>query len=161
MPDELPLRAATGGDAAVLASHRRLMYEDMHEAQGFEYPPGGLDAMEAAYAEQLRKGLADGSILAWVVEDGGDVVASGAVSVLPWPPGPMAAGGRTGLLHSMYTAPDHRLRGLARRIVETAIAACREAGLLWITLGGTGTDAGRHLYDSLGFKPTQVSRLVL
>ncbi len=40
MPDELPLRAATGGDAAVLVRHRRLMYEDMHEAQGFEYPPG-------------------------------------------------------------------------------------------------------------------------
>ncbi len=48
---------------------------------------------------------------------------------------------------------------LARRIVETAVEACRARGLKRVMLHAS--DAGRPLYESLGFRQTNEMRLVL
>ncbi len=60
---------------------------------------------------------------------------------------------RTGVVDTVMTHPDHRRRGLARRLLEEAIEAMRAHGLaasLLYTVPGSGP---YELYQSLGFRP--------
>ena len=159
MEETLLLREATLADIPMLVSHRRRMFEDMASAQGTAYAPARLDAMDAAYAFHVRAHLDDGTLRAWVIEADGQIVASGATSLLDWPPRPNDLTERLALLHSVYTVAAYRRRGLARRIVQTAIEACRAEGLRRLTLHASV--AGRPLYESLGFQPTNEMRLLL
>jgi len=76
-----------------------------------------------------------------------------------WLPRPSDLTRRLAYLHSVYTELAHRRRGLARRIVETALETCRAQGLRRLMLHAS--EEGRPLYDSLGFLPTNEMRLVL
>jgi GNAT superfamily N-acetyltransferase len=60
---------------------------------------------------------------------------------------------------NVYTEPDFRRRGLARRVMETIAAWCAAQGLSRVFLHAS--DAGRPLYESLGFEPTNEMKLGL
>ena len=159
MAEALGLREAVPADIPVLVRHRRWMFEDMDALQGLRHGPASLDAMDAAYARQLAWRLADGSLRAWVIEAEGRVVASGAVLFSAWLPRPADLTERLAYLHSVYTEPAHRRRGMAKRIVQAALEACRSAGLRRVTLHAS--QEGYPLYEALGFQPTNEMRMVL
>jgi len=159
MPEQPTERQASAADIPTLVRHRRRMLEDMAAADGRPHEPEALDRMEAAYVEYLRRHLADGTIRAWLARAKGRVVASATVTFLAWPPVPSAGSIRVALLHSVYTLPEYRRRGHARRLTEAAIAYCRVRNVPWMTLGGTATEAARPLFESLGFQPAEVLRL--
>src|SRR5512135_2154639 len=123
---ELELRLATVADIPVLVRHRRKMFEDMAASKGEQLDQAGLDAMDAAYAVLLRYEIPAGSTRVWVIEDGGHVTASGALKFTDWLSRP--DGSRRGLVyvHSVYTEPAYRQRGLARRILSAMLDYCRE-----------------------------------
>jgi GNAT superfamily N-acetyltransferase len=153
------LREATPADIPTLVNHRRRMFEDMAAAGGTPHDLAALDAMDVGYAAHLSLRLVDGAERAWVIESGDRIVASGAVLLSEWLPLPSNLTGRLAYLHSVYTLPEHRRRGLARRIVVTAIEFCRAQGLRRLVLHASRD--GRPLYESLGFAPTNEMRLVL
>lgn len=161
MPTQTTLRAATPNDVPTLVEHRHLMFEDMRASEGLQCKDSDLDKMDSDYAAYLRDRIGDGSIRAWVAEADGAIVASGCVSMLAWPPGPNFPPVAVGLLHSMYTAGDYRKRGIAASIVKALASACKANGCRHLILGGRGTKAGRHLYETLGFRPSENSRLNL
>ena len=161
MSDKINLREAATADIPVLVNHRRRMYEDWGAGDARYFERADLDAMGEDYSAYLQVHLPDGIAHGWIAEAGEEVIGSGAISILAYPPGPGALGKHTALLHSMYTVPEYRSRGVARRILETAIAFCREEGCKRVVLGGKGTKAARSLYESVGFKPTAVSQLIL
>jgi GNAT superfamily N-acetyltransferase len=156
---ELSLREATPADISVLVNHRRRMFEDMASLNDDGYDPADLDSMDEAYARQLRTRLLDGTLQAWVLESGGQIVASGSIFFSTWLPRPRDLTECLAYLHSVYTVPEYRRRGLARQIVQTAVEACRARGLKRVMLHAS--DAGRPLYESLGFRQTDEMRLVL
>ena len=94
----------------------------------------------------------------WVIEDDGQIAASGALKFTDWLPRP--DGLRRGLVyvHSVYTEPAYRQRGLARRILNAMLDYCRENG--WPRISLHASEMGRGLYEQLGFKPTNEMRLV-
>jgi GNAT superfamily N-acetyltransferase len=159
MTDALTLRLAVVGDIPTLVSHRRKMFEDMAALKGEQLDRAGLDAMDAAYAVLLRYEIPAGSMRAWVIEDGGQITASGALKVTDWLPRP--DGSRRGLVyvHSVYTEPAYRQLGLARRILNAMLDYCRDNG--WPRISLHASDMGRGLYEQLGFQPTNEMRLVL
>jgi GNAT superfamily N-acetyltransferase len=61
---------------------------------------------------------------------------------------------------NVYTHPDYRRRGLARRLMLAVEAWCREHGIPVLTLHASPD--GQHLYESLGFGPTNfvIKRLI-
>ena len=142
----------------MLVKHRRWMFEDMALAKGARHASAELDAMDAAYAQQLHTQLSDGRLQAWVIEAEGRVVASGAILLADWLPRPGDLTGCLAYLHSVYTEPDYRRRGLARRIVQTLIEVCRAKGLRRVMLHAS--DAGRPMYESMGFAATNEMRLM-
>ncbi len=155
---QLPPRAATMDDIPTLVSHRYRMFEEVAASRGVTSKTDGLGAFRKSYATYLQSHLADGTVSAWVVEDQGKLVASGVVSLLLWPPG--LGEGLVGLVHSLFTVPEYRRLGIARRITETAIEFCRAGNAKWMLLGAS--EAGRPLYESLGFKPAStMMRLTL
>jgi GNAT superfamily N-acetyltransferase len=153
------LRPATVADTPTLVEHRSLMVEEIRVAQHRNIDPAYLAAFNDAYDAYLRETLPDGRTWGWVVEAAGVPVASGAMSVIVYPPLYSGIHGPRGLLYGLYTVPAFRRRGLAKRIVQAAIESCRERGLSAVLLHAS--DAGRPLYESMGFTPTSEMRLVL
>ena len=115
--------------------------------------------MDAAYVVILRYEIPAGSMRVWVIEDTGQIAASGALKFTDWLPRP--DGSRRGLVyvHSVYTEPAYRRQGLARRILTAMIDDCRANG--WPRISLHASEMGRALYEDLGFKPTNEMRLVL
>jgi GNAT superfamily N-acetyltransferase len=145
------LRAAKLADIPVLALFRRLMFEDMEAAEQHGYDPQELHRMESVFGEYAHARLG-GELQAWVMEVDDRIVSCAAVSVLPYIPGPGRLDMRIALLHNVQTLPEYRHRGFARRLVETAVDWCRQQGFTSVVLNAS--DAGRPLYTSMGFHPT-------
>jgi len=151
---EITIREATVEDLGEIVRQRRCMFRDM----GFE-EAASLDAMEATSAPFIKTGLQSGSYRGWLVEIDGRVVAGGGLLILSHPSSPRDPNPQRAWILNMYTEPEYRGRGLAKAVVETSIGWCREKGFAWVSLHAS--EAGRHLYEKLGFRPTSELRLSL
>ena len=153
--DTYHIRPATPQDLEVVLTHRRRMFEDM----GFTERQA-LDAMIAVSTPLIRRGLMDGTYRGWLVETTGDaIVAGGGVIMLQFQPHPLDARPQRAWVVNMFTDPEHRRRGLARRLVQTIVEWCRKEGMRFLYLHAS--DDGRPLYESMGFKSTNEMRLAL
>ena len=58
-----------------------------------------------------------------------------------------------GFIYTVYVEQAFRGQGLARALVEAAIAVARDAGLrfVWLTVA-VGNDGARRIYDRMGFR---------
>jgi GNAT superfamily N-acetyltransferase len=153
--DPYTLREATPKDLPIVLRHRRRMFEDMGRDE-----PGALAAMEEAARPLLGRWLAEGRYRGWLAEAAGEgVVAGGGIILLDFLPNARSAQTRRAWVMNVYTEPAHRLRGLARRLMDAMIAWSREQGLPALFLHASET--GRPLYEGLGFEPTSEMRLFL
>lgn len=144
------IREAHSGDIPLLAQHHRIMFEEIWASAGRRLQPEVGDELEGAYAAKLADELPGGRCRVWVMEQGGEIVASGAISILNMVPTPNDLSLRVAYLHSMYTAPEYRKAGCASRIIQETIAYCREHGINRIFLNASA--AGRPVYQTLGFQ---------
>jgi len=157
MPDpelNLTVRPATVDDIREIIRQRRRMYEDMHYTDA-----SALDTMSQLTADYLRTAIPDGSFRAWLACDGDRPVAGGAILITRWPAHAYDLECRRATILNVYTDPDYRRRGIARQLMQTMIAWCRQQGLARVTLHAS--DNGRHLYESMGFEPSNEMRLKL
>ena len=154
MTSEARLREATPVDVATIVRHRRLMFREMGH-----HDETALDAMEATSTPFLRAGLEDGSYRGWLVETDAGVLAGGGLLVVGYPSHPRDPHARRAWILNMYTEPAARGRGHARAILEAMIRWCRERGFASVSLHAS--DAERHLYETMGFAPTNEMRLDL
>jgi GNAT superfamily N-acetyltransferase len=159
LSDVFVLRPATLDDLPALVKHRREMFVDMEALKGGTLEACRLAAMDAAYTAYARARLIDGRMQAWLAADGDRAAASGAIVYTDWLPRPDGQPAVLAYVHSVYTEPDYRRLGLARRILAAMIAECRARGLPRLTLHASVQ--GRGLYEQLGFAPTNELRLVL
>jgi GNAT superfamily N-acetyltransferase len=119
-----------------------------------------LDAMQGVSAPFFEAGLRDGTYRGFFATDEtGRIVAGGGVVLLAYQPHPLDPRPRRAFVVNLYTEPEHRRRGLARRLMEAMIEWCRGEG--YATLSLHASDEGRALYESLGFVPTNEMRLTL
>ncbi len=147
------LRAATVDDAATIARHRGLMFLDMGSVTG-EQSETLISATEPWLAEML----ATGEYRGWLIQNTAEVVAGGGIHLRELPPGPDCLNvGRWGHIVNVYTAPEHRRRGLARMVMNEMLRWCSANSLDMVTLTTSGE--GRPLYESLGFVGTADMKL--
>lgn len=148
------IRQATLDDIPALLRHRRGMYEDMGYNDREQ-----LRAMISTCTPYLAMALANGTLHGWLAQAGDRVVAGGFVLISPWPSHPYDGKCRRATILNMYTDPEFRRQGIARRLMQTMIDWCRKAGFVHVDLHAS--DKGRPLYESLGFKSTNEMRLKL
>jgi len=145
MMDEFRLRVVEAADAGVIAEHRARMFFDMGAVSEDE-----AGVLEVAARPWIRGLIEAGKYRGWVVEREGAVVAGGGLHLRELGPVPGCLRvGRAAHIANVYTAPEWRRRGLARRIVETMLRWCEQAGIDQVTL--TASEEGRGLYEALGF----------
>ena len=156
LPNAAPLaiRKASVADIPEILRLRRGMYSDMHYDDA-----ASLDQMAALTSDYLANAIPNGSFRAWLAEDANRVVAGGAIIISPWPAHPYDLECRRATILNVYTQPDYRRRGIARRLMETMIAWCKQEGFARVTLHAS--DDGRPLYESLGFEVSNEMRLIL
>jgi GNAT superfamily N-acetyltransferase len=151
----ITIRAAKLEDCSVILHHRRSMFQDMGEGTSED-----LDKMVEATAPWLTRALTDGSYQGWLAEHAeGKIVAGGGVLISSWPAGPRDPITKRAVIINVYTEPEFRGQGLARRLMLLMIQWLKDQGLSSVVLHAS--DAGRHLYETLGFIPTNEMRLAL
>jgi GNAT superfamily N-acetyltransferase len=138
------VRRATPEDADELVRLRQVMFDALVGSHG---TAGGW---EAAAAEVFRTGLADGSVVAYVVDgpDGG-LVAGGVATVSQRIPGPGNHSGRFGFVQSMATDLAWRRHGLGRLVFAALMDWFRSEGVTAVDLHAS--PEGDALYRSFGF----------
>ena len=146
MDDAVSLRLATESDAPSLARMRF----------AFRASFGPTTEDEAAFIERctawMRDALADGAAWrCWVAVADGDIIGHLWLQLIEKIPNPIVELERHAYITNVFVLPDARSRGTGRRLIEAALAFCREQGvdsvLLW------PSQRSRPLYERLGFAP--------
>jgi GNAT superfamily N-acetyltransferase len=154
LASNITIRQASATDIPEILRQRRRMYEDMHSNDS-----ATLASMAELSSHYLQTAIPGGSFRAWLASDPERVVAGGAVIITPWPAHPYDLECRRATILNVYTDPAYRRRGIARQIMQTMITWCRQEGFARVTLHAS--EDGRHLYESLGFEPSNEMRLNL
>ncbi|MFH1369776.1 MAG: GNAT family N-acetyltransferase [Planctomycetota bacterium] len=143
------IQEAIRDDIKQLAIHHRKMFEEIWEKKGQKLEAAKAQEIEKAYSEKLEKQISAGSCKAWVVKNGNQLVASGAISIISFVPVPNDTNYNIAYLHSMYTEKKFRGKKFARQIIEKAIQYCKNNGINRIVLNAS--DEGKPLYKKIGF----------
>jgi ribosomal protein S18 acetylase RimI-like enzyme len=146
-------RVACITDAAKIAKHRRAMFRDM----GYQ-DEAALDSMMARFLPWLEAKMTSGDYLAWLAVTDTDLVVAGAgLWLMDWPPHMVGSSARRGNILNVYTEPEFRRRGLARKLMEAALEWCQANAVDIVVLHAS--PEGRALYESLGFQASNEMRL--
>ena len=153
-PDGYTIRPATTNDITHILALRRLMFEEMGVTE-----QTALDRMVESAHRYLLAALPAGQFYAWMIEDAaGNVAASGAAVIHASPPTVSNLDGRSAYVMNVCTYPAHRRRGLARWLMEVIHQWAAAQGILVMTLHAS--EAGKSLYESMGFVATNEMRLI-
>lgn len=152
MSQTYTIREATPADQAVIVSHRRGMFESMNTGTAEQ-----LDAMDSAFIPWLRERIENGRYRGWfAVAPDGTVAAGVGLWLLDWSPGPFDQQPYRGYILNVYTAPEHRKQGLAKRLMRVTMDWCYANDIHILMLHAS--DQGRPIYEGLGFTPTNEMR---
>ena len=152
---EIVIRKADGHDLKHILHHRRAMFEEM----GFR-DPAVLGQAEKSSREYFSEALRIGTYKAWLAEDPNNrIVGGGGIVIADWPGYPSENLAKRAWILNMYTEPEARRLGVAKKLLKVIIDWCRGAGFRSVSLHAS--PAGRPLYKSVGFAPTNEMRLTL
>jgi GNAT superfamily N-acetyltransferase len=149
---------ALAGDAAIVAHHRVEMFRDMGQVPNEELASRLLQESTSA----LSVALGEGTYVGWLARDRqGAVIAGAGVHIKKQLPRITHDGARVvttdvPLAVNVYTESAWRRRGIARILMHLLTRWSEEQGFDRVVLHAS--DAGRALYTSLGFAPTNEMR---
>ena len=152
---DFTIRPAIVDDIPTLIRHRRMMWWDMGRRD-----ETALEWMDAAAREYFSAAVPDGSYRGFLaVNESGKVVGGGGIVISAWPGSFHQKAPRRAMILNMYVERECRRCGIARALMETIIAWCREQQ--FARVGLHASDEGRPLYEKLGFEPTNEMNLDL
>jgi len=131
----------------------------MFEEMGFR------DAAVLAHVEVVSQAYFTAALraetyLGWMAEDSdGQVVGGGGIVIADWPGFPAEKHAKRAWILNMYTEPRARRCGVAKRLMKAMIEWCKSEGYGSVSLHAS--DAGRPLYDGIGFQQTNEMSLKL
>jgi len=154
MNDDIFIREARPDDIPEIVRQRRAMYEDM------DYNDADLlTAMANTSAAYLADAVSAGTFREWFAVSGQRIVGGGAVIISPWPSHPYDGQCRRATILNVYVYPQHRKKGIGRRLMQTMVEWCRKENFAHVSLHASRD--GRRLYEALGFEPTNEMKLKL
>ncbi|MBR5739982.1 MAG: GNAT family N-acetyltransferase [Firmicutes bacterium] len=120
-----------------------------------------LDEGQKPYADMGRnlidyftEKMESGELIEWVGEEGGQIVAAGAIVFMDFPPAFTNPTGKKGYIANMYTADEYRGRGIAGKILDLLEQEARARGLTKLVL--FASQAGRKAYVKNGFREDDI-----
>lgn len=148
LPLMLMTRLAAISDAALITAHREAMFAEMGQST-----ESVLAEMSRNFEPWVKRMMEAGKYVGWLIEDDGRPIASAGFFELEWPPHPLdPASSRRGYLLNFWVEPEYRKRGLARSLVRESLVEAKKRDLHVVALHAS--DAGRPVYESMGFRAT-------
>lgn len=144
VPDDAPLivrRADEALEEAALA----IRLDCLRAVCGY----GPEHAFPTDFIEATRMFLRTADQTTLLMMDGDAPVACATLCYKTYIPTPGHPTGKRAHLMNVYTAPDYRRRGLAKRLLTMLHREAAKRGVTEITLDAT--DEGRRLYESMGY----------
>ena len=114
--------------------------------------PGDAQTILESLPDYFRRHL-DKDLTAYVIREDQEIVACAFLLVVEKPMSPAFINGKTGTVLSVFTRPEFRRKGYARRIMEALLADAKEMELSVVEL--KATEDGYALYRAVGFQDDQ------
>lgn len=108
-----------------------------------------LELMQASLPSYYEKHL-NKDLMAYVARDEMDIVSCAFLLIVEKPMSPSFITGKTGTVLNVYTKPDYRKKGYAKKLITTMLEDAKAEGLSIIEL--KATEDGYSLYKSVGFE---------
>ena len=102
-----------------------------------------------ALKDYYDRHLADGTFVSWLAMDGEKIVGTSGMSFVEKPPYFGCPSGKIGLLSSMYTSNEYRMKGIAKELLSRVVREAKEYGCGAVQI--TASDMGVLLYTDFGF----------
>jgi GNAT superfamily N-acetyltransferase len=119
-------------DLKLICEHRERMFAESGRTRE------SLRLMTAAFEQWLLPRLRDGSYFGWMLEEADVVIAGLGMMIIDWPPHPShPADHRRAYILNVFVEPEHRRKGLARRLMALAEERARELGVGYAILHST------------------------
>ena len=102
--------------------------------------------------DYYKRHMADGTFVSWLAVDSdadGKIIGTSGMSFVEKPPYFSCPSGRIGLLSSMFTDPNYRRLGIARKLLGRVVADAKAYGCGCVQI--TASDMGVLLYTNFGF----------
>lgn len=144
---EYTIRAATFDDVDIITGHRSAMFREMGR------DPDRIAQVEPLVRAWLISHMAEGMYEGFLMMADETVAAGIGLAFMDYMPGPMTSSAIRGYLYNVYTEPAFRRLGLATRLIEHCIGICRTRHITLVQL--TASEAGRPVYERMGFVKTQ------
>ena len=144
---DLNYRKATIEDIDLLTKTR---IKVLRAANGLSDDTDMTEVEHQSY-EYYRKALHDNTHTAYLVFDGDRFAGAGGISYYQVMPTFHNPGGNKAYIMNMYTRPEYRRQGIARRMLDILISDAKSRGIRFITL--EATQMGKPLYEKAGFVP--------
>jgi GNAT superfamily N-acetyltransferase len=110
---EISIRAANNGDLTHIIHHRRAMFEEM----GYR-DAAVLDQVDQSSREYFAEALCTGAYKAWLaIDPNGRILAGGGIVIANWPGFPGENLAKRAWILNMYSEPEARRRGIAKKII--------------------------------------------
>ena len=143
----LNYRKATLKDIDLLTKSR---IEVLRAANGLSDDADMTEVKHQSY-EYYRKALHDSTHTAYLVFNSDRFAGAGGISYYQVMPTFRNPSGNKAYIMNIYTRPEYRRQGIARRMLDILIKDAKARGVSFITL--EATPMGRPLYEKAGFVP--------
>ena len=112
---------------------------------------GATEELDLAPAlmDYYHRHMADGTFISWLAVEGDRIVGTSGMSFVEKPPYFSCPSGRIALLSSMYTDPQYRRHGIAKKLLGLVVEEARAYGCGSVQI--TASDMGVLLYQDFGF----------
>ena len=100
----------------------------------------------------FEKKMADGSLVEWLLEENGKIIATAAILFVEFPPTYTNQAGIKGYITNMYTDPDYRGKGIASAMLHKLTDEAKKRGVRHILLHAS--NHGKPVYERFGFTKT-------
>ena len=139
------IRKVTERDIPELVRQRRMMFE----AMGFNNSQR-LTLTEQESQKFFLERISGNKFHGWVaVTKAGKIVCNAGIIIDQHPPGPINLSGKIAYIFNLFTLPEFRSQGIAKRIMQAILEWIKDVGIDIVTLHAT--EEGEELYNNLGF----------
>lgn len=141
---EIKYRKAGIDDLSTLVD---LRLDFLDEARGLNDEQKSV--LRVTNKDYILSGLLDGSLVIFIAEDGGKIIATSGIMFYRHFPNGYTPDGRKAYIGNMYTLPEYRKKGIAAELMRLQLDEAKKRGLTAVSL--SATEAGRPVYEKIGF----------
>lgn len=145
LSNEFNFIKASFEDINKIISLRLALFKELGEVKSSQE----LHLVETSTREYLQKALSNNEFISYIAETNGEAISISGLVLFKRPPYLENLQGIEAYILNMYTVPEYRGNGLARRLLEYCIDESKKSGVKRIWLHAS-TD-GEYLYKKMGF----------